>query len=184
MPYTYLLAGLIVLIALILILIFNSLVKKRNRTHNAWSDIEVQLKRRYDLIPNLVETVKGYKDLETGILERITLARTDAMTKQNPLAKATAEDALASSLRGLFAVAENYPDLKSSQNFLKLQTQLAEIESDIQSARRYYNATVREINSAIQTFPTNLIAGPLGFSAHEFFSAESEEKTVVPVKFE
>jgi LemA protein len=180
--------GLIGLLALVigwLVAVFNSLIKKKNRVENAWSDIDVQLKRRYDLIPNLVETVKGYKDYEASVLEKVTQARTQAF--QTPTsglqAKAQAENMLTGALKSLFAVAENYPDLKASTNFRDLQSQLSSMENDIQSARRYYNAAVRELNNALQVFPTNMIAGLLGFKNREFFGAEANEKEAVNVSF-
>jgi len=168
-----------------IVLIFNKLVSYRNRTKNALSDIDVQLKRRYDLVPNLVETVKGYKAHESSVLEEVTKARSNAMSvgSNGIAARAMAETALSGALKSLFAVAEGYPDLKASENFKQLQEQLATLENDIQSARRYYNATVREMNNAVQVFPSNVIAPLLGFKTGEFFGAEEKEKENVAVSF-
>jgi len=181
----YGLIGILLIIFLWMIAVFNSLVVKRNRVKNAWSDIDVQLKRRYDLVPNLVETVKGYKDYEASVLEKVTQARTSVLQaqKESVASRAEAENLLSSALKNLFAVAENYPQLRASENFQKLQQELANLENDIQSARRYYNAAVRELNNAVQRFPANLIAGLLGFSPAEFFGAEEGERSVVKVSF-
>jgi len=165
------------------IFVFNSLVRKRNRVNNAWSDINVQLKRRYDLIPNLVEVVKGYKEYEVLVLENIVKARAKAMSEENVAPKAQAEEVLSNSLRNLFAVAENYPQLKSSENFQKLQTQLSSLENDIQSARIYYNAAVRELNNSIQVFPPSIIAKIFNFKKFEFFGVEKNVKDTIQVSF-
>lgn len=162
---------------------FNSLVRKRNRVKNAWADIDVQLKRRYDLIPNLVETVKGYQSYEANVLESVTKARTAAMSAQGPAAKAQAEDALSGTLKSLFALAESYPQLKASENFQKLQDQLSAMEDAIQSARRYYNAAVRELNNSIQSFPSNITAGLFGFKQSDSFGADDAERGNVKVSF-
>ncbi|MDD5341681.1 MAG: LemA family protein [Patescibacteria group bacterium] len=174
---------LIVLAALWLILVYNSLVRSKNRVDEAWSDIDVQLKRRYDLIPNLVETVKAYAGHEKETFEKVTQARAAAMQAQSLDEKGRAENALSSTLKSLFAVAESYPDLKASQNFLQLQSELSDTENKIQAARRFYNGNVRDFNTMIQIFPSNLFVGMLGFKAYEFFQAEQEEKTVPQVKF-
>lgn len=165
--------------------VFNSLIIKRNRVKNAWSDIDVQLKRRYDLVPNLTETVKGYKGYEEFVLEDVTKARTDAINAQNAgvAGRAQAENMLSGALKNLFAVAENYPQLRASENFQKLQGELSSLENDIQSARRYYNATVRELNNAIQVFPASIAAGIFGFKQFEFFSADESERGAVKVSF-
>lgn len=165
--------------------VFNSLVGKRNRIKNAWSDIDVQLKRRYDLVPNLVETMKGYKGYEVSVLENVTKARTSAMNTQSGSAagRAQAENMLSGALKNLFAVAENYPQLRASEIFQKLQDQLSLIENDIQSARRYYNATVRELNNAVQVFPASIIAGIFNFKQSEFFGADEGEKSSIKVSF-
>ncbi|MBP9727618.1 MAG: LemA family protein [Gammaproteobacteria bacterium] len=163
--------------------LYNALVTKRNGVSNAWSDINVQLKRRYDLVPNLVEVTKGYKDYETSVLESVTKARVNAMSQDSVAGKTQAEQKLSGALNSFFAVAENYPDLKASENFQKLQEQLALLESDIQSARRYYNASVRELNNAIQVFPSSLLAGAFNFKSAEFFDTDVGEKEVVKVSF-
>lgn len=160
--------------------VFNSLTKKKNRMKNAWSDIDVQLKRRYDLVPNLVETVKGYAAHEATVFEEVTKARSNAMSTQGA-GKAEAENMLTGAIKSLFAVAENYPQLRASENFQQLQTQLSALENDIQGARRYYNATVRELNNAIQVFPASIVAGMFGFKSGEFFGAADVEKENVKV---
>jgi LemA protein len=183
MVYLWIIVVIVVVILLWVIATFNSLIRKRNRVRNAWSDIDVQLKRRYDLIPNLVETVKGYKDFEASVLENVTQARTNAMNQVGIKSKGEAENMLSEALKSLFAVAENYPQLRASENFQKLQDQLSNIENDIQSARRYYNAAVRELNNAVQIFPANIVAKIFGFKQEEFFGAEEVEKEVVKVSF-
>ncbi|MCX6760956.1 MAG: LemA family protein [Candidatus Nealsonbacteria bacterium] len=162
---------------------YNGLVVFRNRTKEAWSDIDVQLKRRYDLIPNLVETVKGYAAHERELFEKVTQARTQAMGAQGIKEKGAAENVLSSTLKSLFAVAENYPDLKASANFLELQKEITDTEDKIQAARRFYNTNVRDLNTKIETFPTNTIAGMFGFSKQEFFGANEAEREPVKVKF-
>ncbi len=174
----------IVVVALWLIAVFNGLVRARMRAREAMSDIDVQTKRRYDLIPNLVETVKGYAKHESGVFERVTAARTAAMQAPMGNAKLEAENALSGTLKSLFAVAENYPDLKANQNFLHLQQELTDTENKIQASRRFYNSNVMELNTKIETFPTNLIAGPFGFSKMEFFEVQNDvERAPVQVKF-
>lgn len=164
--------------------VYNSLIKLKNRVQEAWSDIDVQLKRRYDLIPNLMETVKGYMKHEEGVLTKVTEARSQAMQAQGPEEKAKAENALSGTLKSLFAVAESYPDLKASTNFAKLQDEIADTENKIQAARRFYNGQVRDFNTKIQIFPNNIIAGMLGFKAWEFFEIEDKkEKENVKVQF-
>lgn len=163
---------------------YNGLVTFKNRADEAWSDIDVQLKRRYDLIPNLVNTVKGYAAHESGVLERVTEARTRAMEAGTAGTKAEAENMLSSTLKSLFAVAENYPDLKANTNFLELQKELSDTENKIQSARRFYNANVRDLNTKIESFPTNLVANAFNFGKREFFELEEEAaKAPVEVKF-
>ncbi len=177
---------LIVLAVLVVWLIasYNRLVTLRTRSEEAWSDIDVQLKRRYDLIPNLVEAVKGYMTHERETLEKVTAARSMAMQATTPEEHAKAENALTGTLKTLFAVAESYPELKASQNFLQLQDELADTENKIQAARRFYNGNVRDLNTAIQTFPTNTIAGMFSFKAKTFFELTSElEREPVSVKF-
>lgn len=163
--------------------LYNGLIKLRNIVDEAWSGISVQLKRRYDLIPNLVETVKGYAKHEKGTLEKIAELRSSAMQTDSVEQKGQIENQLTGALKTLFAVAENYPDLKANQNFLDLQKQLSEIEDNIQNARRYYNGTVRDFNTKIQIFPNSLIAGFLNFKAREFFEATEEEQKNVKVDF-
>jgi LemA protein len=178
----------VLILAAILILWFiatyNGLIRLRNRTDEAWSDIDVQLKRRYDLIPNLVETVKGYATHEREVFERVTQARTQAMGAQTPAAHAKAENMLTGALKSLFAVAENYPQLRASENFSKLQDELSDTENKIQASRRFYNGNVRDFNTALQVFPTNLVASMLGFKAREFFEIEEpKEREAVKVSF-
>lgn len=167
-------------IALILVFIYNSLIVKRNRVDEAWSDINVQLKRRYDLIPNLVETVKGYAKHERELFEKVTQARSAAMAAGTPSEKAQAENMLSQTLKSLFAVSENYPDLKASQNFLQLQDELSDTENKIQAARRFYNGNVLDFNNAIQQFPTNIFASIFNFQRRDFFQLESAEEKQVP----
>lgn len=173
----------VVVLVLLLVSVYNSLVRKRNRVKNAWSDIDVQLKRRYDLVPNLVETVKGYSGYEAAVLEDVVKARGGAMSAGGLAQKAEAENMLSGTLKTLFALAENYPQLRASENFQKLQGELSALENDIQSARRYYNAAVRELNNAVQVFPANIVASMLGFKQSEFFGAEEGEKANVKVAF-
>ncbi|NJD10621.1 MAG: LemA family protein [Gemmatimonadetes bacterium] len=177
--------GLIVLIVIVgfVFLLYNSLVKLRVMAEGAWADIDVQLKRRYDLIPNLVETVKGYAAHERGTLEAVVDARSRAMSAQGPAARGTAEGELTGALRSLFALSENYPQLRAAENFGQLQGSLAQIEDAIQNARRYYNAVVRDLNTKIQQFPANLIALSFGFKPREFFEAGEAERATPQVKF-
>ncbi|MBU4030624.1 LemA family protein [Patescibacteria group bacterium] len=173
-----------VVVVLWLIAIYNGLIKMKNRTDEAWSDIDVQLKRRYDLIPNLIETVKGYATHEKELFEKVTQARTAAMGAENPNEKAEKENILSGTLKSLFAVSENYPDLKANENFLELQRELTDTEDKIQASRRFYNGNVRDINIKIQQFPNNLIAGALGFKKRDFFETENEaEREPVKVAF-
>ena len=175
--------GIIVLLVVFLIALYNGLVRSRNNVDNAWSQIDVQLKRRYDLIPNLVETVKGYAAHEKGVFEAVTAARSNAMQAQGPEQQAQAENALSGTLKSLFAVAEAYPDLKANQNFLNLQEELTSTEDRIAYARQYYNDTVLRYNNKIQTFPAVMLAGMFGFSKKEFFDAPPEEQQPVKVQF-
>jgi len=163
---------------------FNGLVTLKNRAKEALSDIDVQTKRRYDLIPNLVETVKGYATHEKELFEKVTQARAAAISAQGLSNKAEAENALSGTLKSLFAVAENYPDLKASTNFLSLQNELTDTEDKIQAARRFYNTNVRDLNIKIESFPANLIANSFGFKEMELFQTASEaEKQPIAVKF-
>ncbi len=171
-----------------LVAVYNGLIRSKNRVDEAFSDIDVQLKRRYDLIPNLVETVKGYMTHEQGTLVKLTEARTAAMAmhdkKDATIAeKEQAENMLSGTLKSLFAVTENYPDLKASQNFLQLQDEISDTENKIQASRRFYNGNVRDFNIKIQVFPTNMIAESLKFHKYDFFQAEAGEKENVQVKF-
>jgi LemA protein len=177
--------GIIVAIIVIwLIASFNGLVSLRNRAQEAFADINVQLKRRYDLIPNLVETVKGYATHEKTVFEDVTNARSNAMQATGS-ARADAENQLSQTLKSLFAVAENYPDLKANQNFLSLQNELTDTEDKIQAARRFYNGMVRDLNTRVQVFPSNIIAGMFNFSKMDFFGNDlsDAEKAPVQVKF-
>lgn len=184
MIFIYVIIGIILVGVLWLWGAYNGLVRLKNQTDEAWSDIDVQLKRRYDLIPNLVETVKGYAAHERQAFENVTKARSAAMTAQGPKAKGEAENMLAGALKSVFAIAEAYPDLKASQNFSKLQDELSDTENKIQAARRFYNGNVRDLNTRIQSFPTNMIAKNLGFAAREFFAVDNEAaKEPVAVKF-
>jgi LemA protein len=175
--------GIVVLVVLWAVAVYNGLIRLKNRVDEAWSDIDVQLKRRYDLIPNLVNTVKGYASHEKEVFEKVTEARTRAMGAQSAGDKAQAENALSQTLKSLFAVAEAYPDLKANQNFLELQRELTDTEDKIQASRRFYNGNVRDFNTKIQVFPNNVFAGMLGFSAREFFEAAEGEKEPVKVEF-
>ena len=159
---------------------YNKLVGLRQRSEEAWSDIDVQLKRRTDLIPNLVETVKGYAAHERGTLDAVVRARGAAMTAQTPDTRAQAENALTSALRQLFALAEAYPDLKANQSFAQLQASLGEIENAIQDSRRYYNAVVRDLNTSIDTVPTNVIASMFRFAKRQYFELESQQDRQAP----
>jgi len=177
----------LIIIAIIVIWIifaFNSLVRMRNRVKEAWADIEVQLKRRYNLIPNLVETVKGYATHERELFEKVTEARTKAMQAKSLKEKAESENMLSDTLKSLFAVAENYPQLRASENFQKLQDELTDTEDKIQAARRFYNGNVRDYNIKIESFPSNIIASIFGFKKAEFFETREEaEKEVPKVEF-
>lgn len=166
-----------------LVWLYNHLVTMRLRVKEASSDIEVQQKRRYDLIPNLLETVKGYAKHESGVFEKVTEARSRAMGAHDPKEKAAAENMLTNTLKSLFAVSENYPDLKANTNFLELQRELADTENKIQAARRFYNTNVKDYNTSLEKFPANLIANTLGFKAEAFYDAEPETEKPVQVKF-
>ena len=176
---------LLILIALVVAVffIYNGLVKLKVQAEAAWSDIDVQLKRRYDLIPNLVETVKGYAAHERGTLDAVIEARSRAMAAQGPAAKAQAEGELTSTLKSLFALAESYPQLRAVESYTQLQGSLAAIEDAIQNARRYYNAVVRDLNTKIQQFPGNLVARTFGFREREFFEMPETERSVPRVSF-
>lgn len=183
MIFLYIVLGIILVAILWYISVYNGLVNLKNRTQEAWSDIDVQLKRRYDLIPNLVETVKGYAKQEKDVFTEVTKARTAAMSAGSIADKAEKENALSQTLKSIFAVAESYPDLKSSANFLQLQGELTDTEDKIEAARRFYNGNVRDFNIMIQQFPNNMIAKQLGFKEFDLFEALAAEKEAVQVKF-
>lgn len=177
----YIVLGILVLWV---VLAYNTFIRLHYRVKEALADIDVQLKRRYDLIPNLIEIVKGYMAHERGVLEKVTEARSHIATGQDPLARSGAENALSMTLKTLFAVSENYPDLKANANFLDLQRELADTENKIQASRRFYNTNVLELNSKVESFPGNLIARIFGFGKEKFFEVESAvEREVVKVKF-
>jgi LemA protein len=177
----------VVLLAVILWALYNSLVTLRIRVDEAWSDITVQLKRRLDLIPNLVETVKGYAKHESGVFEAVTKARTDALNAKGVKDTAAADNQFEGALKSVFAVAESYPDLKANQSFIELQQELVDTEDKIQASRRFYNGGVRDLNTKIQTFPSNMIADMFGFKVREFFELSDAEQqqaeNPVDVKF-
>jgi LemA protein len=172
--------ALVVVLAALVVSLYNRFVRLRNGAESAWSDIDVQLKRRWELIPNLVETVKGYAAHEKTTFEEVTRARGAAMQASAPADKAQAETALTSSLKTLFAVAERYPELRANQNFLALQQELSTLEDAIQNARRYYNAVVRDLNTAVETFPGNVVAGMFGVGKREYFELGSETERAAP----
>jgi LemA protein len=183
MKYLWIIIGVVVVWA---VYVFNRFISLRNRTEEAWADIEVQLKRRYDLIPNLVNTVKGYATHESSAFENVTRARASAMGASGPTAAhAQAENMLTGALKSVFALAEAYPDLKANQNFLALQNELSDTENKIQAARRFYNSNVRDLNTGIQSFPGNIIAGIFRFSKKEFFDLPDNDaaQNSVEVKF-
>src|ERR1700730_10809749 len=178
-------AGIIILVVLVLLVLFgigmyNSLVRLKVQCDNAWADIDVQLKRRYDLIPNLVETVRGYAAHEKGTLEAVINARNQAMAASGPADKAAAENVLSGTLKSLFALSEAYPQLRAIESFTSLQNSLTQIEDTVQNARRYYNAVVRDLNTKILQFPTNIFAGMLGFKEREFFEVTSAAEREAP----
>ncbi len=177
----YIILGILGILLLWVMFAYNGLISLVNQTKNAWSDIDVQLKRRYDLIPNLVEVVKGYAKHEKSVFEEVTKARTAAMGAQTVADKEKAENMLSGALKSLFAVAENYPTLRASENFSKLQDALTDTENNIEASRRFYNANVRDLNTKIQTFPTNIIANMFHFQQQDFFQASDSEKEAVKV---
>jgi len=173
--------ALIVVVGLLLVALYNRLVQQRNRVDNAWAQVEVQLKRRWDLIPNLVESVKGYAAHERGTFEAVTQARANAQKASNPAEAAQAEGILGAALGRLFAVAEAYPELQADENFRQLQTELSETENRVAVSRQVYNDTVLTFNNTVQTFPGLVLAGPFGFSIREFFEVEDEAQRDAPV---
>ena len=186
MSLSYILFGIIVLVLVICVVIYNGLVTARMRVKEAWSDIEVQFKRRFDLIPNLVNTVKGSTQFESSTLEKVIAARSRGMEAHTPSQVGEADMAMKGALTGFFALAESYPDLKSNQNFIALQSELSDTENKIQAARRFYNSVVTEYNTKIQTVPTNIFATMFSFTESEFFELggnEQEAKNPVQVKF-
>ena len=176
----WILLGLVVALVFFAVSLYNRLVRLRNGSESAWSDIDVQLKRRWELIPNLVETVKGYARHEQSTFEKVTAARAQAMQAKTPGEHAAAEANLQGVLKSLFAVAEAYPELRANENFLGLQRELSGLEDAIQNARRYYNAIVRDLNTAIESFPGNLLAGPFGFTKREYFELDSAAERAAP----
>jgi len=176
--------GIVVLVAVVwVVFAYNSFIRLINRTNEAWADIEVQLKRRYDLIPNLVETVKGYVQHEKETLEKVTEMRTRAMSATGMEAQGQAENMLTGALKSLFAVSENYPDLKANENFAELQRELVDTENKVQASRRFYNTNVRDLNTAVQSFPQNIIANMFKFAEKDFFElGEDEQAAKDPVK--
>ncbi len=184
MTIIYILLGLVLLSGLFFGSTYNKLVRARTMVEEGWSGIDVQLKKRYNLIPNLIETVKGYASHEQDTLNKVISARKAAQGAQGVPAKQAAEMQLTSALSGFFAVAEAYPDLKANQNFMQLQNELSQIEGDVEKARRYYNGTVRENNVLVESFPSNIVAGMFNFYLSEFFEIGNEEERAVPqVKF-
>lgn len=187
MTALWIILGIIVLLGLIVAGTYNALITLRNRVDEAWSDITVQLKRRLDLIPNLVETVKGYASHEKSVFENVTKARADVLSAKGVKQTADSENQFEGALKSLFAVAEAYPDLKANQNFVELQQELVDTEDKIQASRRFYNGGVRDLNTKIQSFPTNIIAGIFSFKSREFFELGEAEQAAaekpVDVKF-
>ncbi len=183
MTLLYIVLGVLAVVVVWAIWAYNRFVVLTNRSEEAWSDIDVQLKRRYDLIPNLVETVKGYASHEAGTLQKVTEARTKAMGAQTVAEHAEAENMLTGALKSLFAVSESYPDLKANTNFVELQRELSDTENKIQAARRFYNSVVIDLQNALESFPTNLIGNMFGFKTREFFALdEAEGAARQPVK--
>ena len=183
----WIILGIVLLLVIVLWVVYNSLITLKIRVEEAWSDITVQLKRRLDLIPNLVESVKGYAKHESGVFTAVTEARANALNAKGVKETAAAENQFEGALKSLFAVAESYPDLKASQNFSELQQELVDTEDKIQASRRFYNGGVRDLNTKIQTFPSNIIAGLFGFKVREFFELDEAAQKVaekpVEVKF-
>ncbi len=186
MTVTYIIIAIVVVIVVWAIAIFNRFVILTNHVKEAWSDIDVQFKRRYDLIPNLVETVKGYAAHEAGTFQKVTEMRTRAMNATTPADKADAENMLSGALKSLFAVSENYPNLKANENFLELQRQLEDTENKLQAARRFYNSTVQDLNTRLQSFPSNFIGNTFGFKQSDYFQLDQSDaaaKESVKVQF-
>ena len=184
MIVVYVVVAVVVLLLVVAVFLFNRLVRLRNEVDTGWSNIDVQLKRRNDLIPNLIESVKGYAAHERAVFDEVTSARAAVAGASSPAAAGAADTILGQALGRLFAVAEAYPDLKASENFRQLQAELTDTEDKIAAARRYYNATVQAYNTATQTFPSLLLAGPFGFRPREFFAAQQDERAPVAVSFQ
>lgn len=183
MNIIYVVIGIVVLIGLWFLATYNHLVTLRNRVREAWSQIDVQLKRRSSLIPNLVETVKGYAKHEKGVLEEVTKARTALMSAKDPHQAADADNMLTGALKSLFAVAENYPQLRASENFKQLQDELSDTETKVAASRQFYNTNVLDLNNSIEIMPSALVAGMFSFTKEEFFKASEEEKKDIKVQF-
>lgn len=183
MELFFIIPGVLVLLAIWFVFVYNGLIALRNHVEEAWSDIEVQMKRRYDLIPNLVESVKGYAKHEDSVFTKVTEARTAAMGAQTMSEHTEAENQLSQTLKSLFAVSENYPQLRASGNFLDLQRNLTDAEDKIQASRRFYNGNVRDFNTKLQVFPTNLVAGMFGFTKRDFYDAPDVVNEAPSVKF-
>jgi LemA protein len=183
MTTLYIVLGILAVLVIVVVLTYNGFVSLRNRAKEAWSDIDVQMKRRYDLIPNLIDTVKGYAAHESGTFQKVTEARTAAMGAQTVGQHAEAENMLTGALKSLFAVSEAYPDLKANTNFLELQRELSDTENKIMASRRFYNATVQALNTAVEQFPGNVIASPFGFKQMDLYElADGESAAREPVK--
>ncbi len=183
---TYILLAIVIIVVLWFAIAYNGFVRLTQHVKEAWSDIDVQLKRRYDLIPNLVETVKGYAAHEAGTLQKVTEMRTRAMNATAPAEKAEAENMLSGALKSLFAVSENYPNLKANENFLELQRQLEDTENKLQAARRFYNSVVQDLNTKLQTFPSNFVGSTFGFKSADYFQLGDQDaaaKEPVKVQF-
>ncbi len=178
----YIIFGILIVLVLFFVVKYNAFITLKNRAQEAWADIDVQLKRRYDLIPNLVNTVKGYAAHESTAFEKVTQARTQAMTASTPAAKGEAENELSSTLKSIIAISEAYPELKANTNFLELQRELSDTENKIQAARRFYNGNVRDFNTGVQMFPGNIIAGIFHFSKMDFFQLEADAAAKEPVE--
>ena len=183
MPILWIILALIAILVIWFIAVFNSIIGLKNRTKEAWSDIDVQLKRRHDLIPNLIETVKGYAKHEASVFEKVTEARANAINAKGAQEAGQAENVLTGALKSVFAVAENYPELKASENFKQLQGELTDTEDKIEAARRFYNGNVRDFNTKIETFPNSLVAGMTGSKAFDLFQIAAGDKENPEVKF-
>lgn len=175
----FIVIGIVAIVVIVLVVIYNGLIRSKIRVDEAWSDITVQLKRRADLIPNLVKTVKGYAKHEKSVFDDVTKARSSMLSADGPQETAKAEGGFQAALKSLFAVAEAYPDLKANENFKHLQEELTDTEDKIQAARRFYNGSVRDFNTKLQVFPTNMIGGTLGFKTREFFEVDEDEKAKI-----